>query len=174
MKHGSTPWVAALGMTGLLSACAMVDDKAQSLFATTSDAIALVNGQLLVGKLQIGIDHTGTLLLTQPAPAPAPKTAASGTTATSADNTPRTSCSGRFRYTSSTAGAVDLRCNDGTTVELTIAMLSVTRGYGYGQSAVGPASMTFGLTPQAARAYLLVPAGKQLKDVAIAPFLDLV
>jgi len=173
MTLGSTRWVAALCATGLLSACAMVDDKAQALFASTSDAIALVNGQLLIGKLQIGIDHTGTLLLTQPA-SPASKTAAAGTPSTSADYSLRTSCSGRFRYTSSTAGAVDLRCNDGTTVELTIAMLSVTRGYGYGQSAVGPASLTFGLTPQAARAYLLVPAGKQLKDAVTAPFLELV
>lgn len=86
---------------------------------------------------------------------------------------PRTSCSGRFRYTSSTAGAIDLRCNDGTSVDLTVALLSATRGYGYGQNAAGPASMTFGLTPQAARAYLLVPTGKQLKDVAKAPFLEL-
>jgi hypothetical protein len=151
----------------------MVDDKAQALFASTSDAIALVNGQLLVGKLQIGIDHTGTLLLAQPAPAPVPKAAASGTTSSTATNISRTSCSGRFRYTSSTAGAVDLRCNDGTSVDMTIALLSVTRGYGYGQNAAGPASMTFGLTPQAARAYLLVPAGKQLKDAATAPFLEL-
>ena len=169
MNHASTHSVAALCAAGLLSACAMVDDKAQALFASTSDAIALVNGQLLVGKLQIGIDHTGTLLLTQPVPV----AAASGTQSAGTTSAPRTSCSGRFRYTSSTAGAIDLRCNDGTSVDLTVALLSVTRGYGYGQNAAGPASMTFGLTPQAARAYLLVPAGKQLKDAAKAPFLEL-
>ncbi len=170
MKHTATRWIAAACTTLLLSACAMVDDKAQTLFATNTDAIALVNGQLLVGKLQLAIDHTGTLSLWQPDPGPT--IPASGAMVAETTGT-RTSCTGRFRYSSTTAGSVDLRCNDGTSVELTVALLSETRGYGYGQNPTGPASMTFGLAPQAARAYLLVPAGKQLKELKKAPFFEL-
>jgi len=75
------------------------------------------------------------------------------------------SCVGRFRYTGTTMGSMDLRCNNGATADLRMALMGETRGYGYGQTATGgPASLTFGLSPAEARAHLTVPAGRQLVD----------
>ncbi len=156
-----------------VAACAKIDDKAMALVATSPDAILLVNGQLLFGALQIRIDHTGTLSVEQPLPAvqdPGKKPVA----VASAEPMPaRFSCAGRFRYTATTAGSIDLHCNDGTALELNVAMITQTQGYGYGQSATGTVSLSFGLDPQSAKAYLIVPAGKRLQDLPKAPYFEL-
>ena len=156
-------------------ACAKIDDKAMSWVSSTSDAILLVNGRVMVGDVRFRIDHTGTLSVAQPEPPLKADEAAppeADTTAVEAKE-PMANCVGRFRYTSTTAGTVDLRCSDGTVAELLVVMLSEIRGYGYGQSAAGPVSLTFGLAPQVAKAYLRVPPGKRLKELAASPFFEL-
>ena len=41
------------------------------------------------------------------------------------------------------------------------------------QSATGTVSLSFGLDPQSAKAYLIVPAGKRLQDLPKAPYFEL-
>jgi hypothetical protein len=127
-----------------LAGCATVNDKALRLFSSKVPAYAVVNAQVLQGDMVLLPDRTGNLALT------------GGQGAIS-------SCSGQVRYESTTGGTVDLRCNEGTALVLRYSLLSEARGYGYGAAAGGaPASLTFGLPPAQAVAYLTVPAGKKL------------
>lgn len=131
----------------VLGGCAMVNDKALRLFSSKANAFAIVNGQLLQGDMVFLPDRTGNLTLI-------------------ADKGAISSCSGQVRYESTTGGAIDLRCNDGTAAQLRYSLLSETRGYGYGPTTLGAttgaASLTFGLSANQALAYLTVPADKKL------------
>lgn len=137
-----------------LTACARVADSSLQLFSTTVPAIAMVQGQLLQGEAQLAPDRTGTVTLAGDADASEPLAGAS----------PVARCVGRLRYTSTAAGIIDLRCSTGVAAELRFTLLSETRGYAYGESAGGPVSLALGLSPQEARAFLSVPANKQLLE----------
>lgn len=136
---------AIVTMALALSSCAMVNDMSKRVFATPANAIAIVGDQVLVGEVVLGVDRTGAVTL-------------------STENGSPSSCVGSMRYTSTMAGAIDLRCSDGSTAELQFSMLGNSRGYAYGQTAKSAASLTFGLSNQEARAYLLVPANKKLVE----------
>ncbi|MDE2418453.1 MAG: hypothetical protein KGN32_11675 [Burkholderiales bacterium] len=127
-----------------VAGCAMVNDKALRLFSSKVPAYAIVNKQLLHGEMVLLPDRTGNLAL------------AGGQGAIS-------NCSGQVLYEATTGGTVDLHCNEGTALTMRYSLLSETRGYAYGAAAGGaPASLTFGLPPAQAVAYLTVPAGKKL------------
>lgn len=127
-----------------VAGCATVNDKALRLFSTKVPAYAIVNAQLLRGDMVLLPDRTGNLTLT----------GAQGAIS---------NCSGLVRYESSTAGTIDLRCNDGTAAAMRYSLLSETRGYAYGPAVGGtPVSLAFGLPPAQAVAYLTVPTGKKL------------
>ena len=135
-----------------LSGCAQVADGSLLVFSSRVPAIALVNGQLLQGEVQLMPDRTGSTTLTSHA-----KPLSTGT-----DNARIASCVGQLRYTSSVAGAIDLRCSGGVAAELAFTMLSSTRGYAYSQTPGVSVSMTYGLAPDEARAYLKLPDDKRL------------
>jgi hypothetical protein len=126
-----------------VSGCAIVNDKAMRLFSSKVSAVAIVNAQLLQGDLVFTPDRTGTLSL-------------------AGANGPIANCSGQVRYTGTTSGAIDLRCNDGSAAELQFSLLSETRGYAYGQTATHVASLAFGLPAAQAQSYLKVPSDKRL------------
>jgi hypothetical protein len=127
-----------------VAGCATVNDKALRLFSSKVPAFAIVNAQVLSGDLVLLPDRTGNLTLS------------GGQGAIS-------NCAGLVRYESTSAGSVDLRCNEGTSIVMRYSLLSEARGYGYGSAASGaPASLTFGLPPAQAVAYLTAPAGKKL------------
>jgi hypothetical protein len=146
--------IAGFALTLGLMACAQVSDGSLLIFSSRVPAIALVNGQLLQGEVQLMPDRTGSATLTNRTK---PLSTGSG-----ADNAHITSCVGQLRYTSSVAGAIDLRCSGGVAAELAFTMLSETRGYAYSQTPGVSVSMTYGLTPDEARAYLKVPDDKRL------------
>jgi hypothetical protein len=145
--------IAGFALTLGLMACAQVSDGSLLIFSSRVPAIALVNGQLLQGEVQLMPDRTGSATLTTRTKPPS---------AAGADNARITSCVGQLRYTSSVAGAIDLRCSGGVAAELAFTMLSETRGYAYSQTSGVPVSMTYGLAPDEARAYLKVPDDKRL------------
>jgi hypothetical protein len=137
----------ASAVLGQLSGCAGLNDRGQRLLGSKVVAYAIVNGQLVTGEMELFTSHTGTVTLRLE---------------TVPGKTPLTSCVGRFRYTGTTMGTVDLRCNDGTVADLSMALMGDTRGYGYGQTAAGLASLTFGLTPADAMAHLTAPPNMKL------------
>lgn len=139
--------ICAMGMTG----CAMVNDKALHLVSTKLPAVAIVNSQILQGDMVLLPDRTGTLSL-------------------NASAGPIRSCSGQVRYEASNGGVIDLRCNDGSATLMRYSLLSETRGYAYGATAVGPASLTFGLAGADVPAYLTVPPNKKLNANASGTF----
>ncbi len=158
--------------------CADINDTAMLALSTKVTAYAIVNEQLVQGDMVLYPDRSGTITLrsdvpaswwshitqdanpfaTQPVqPAPAPAAPPPGQLALS-------SCFGRMHYTASNMGTIDLRCNDGANSDVRVALIGETRGYGYGHTAKGLSSLTFGMSPTEARAHLTVPAGKQLQE----------
>jgi hypothetical protein len=158
----------------LLSGCADLNDTALAAVATRVPAHAIVNEQLVQGEMTLYPDHTGTVALRGDVQ---PGAVAEGASAPAAAPAPGkvilNSCVGRLRYTATTMGSIDLRCNDGSVADLRMALIGDTRGYGYGQTATGLVSLTFGMTPVEARAHLTVPPNKQLLDRADPSGLEL-
>jgi hypothetical protein len=159
-------------VVGLLVGCADINDTGLAALSYKVSAYAIVDEQLVQGEMVLFPDHTGTITLRAEA-VPAGMVVA-------ANNAPRppgkavmTSCVGRMRYTGTTAGVIDLRCNDGAIADLRMALIGDTRGYGYGYTATGLASVVFGFTPAEARAHLTVPPGKQLLERAEGGGLEL-
>lgn len=162
----------------LLAGCADLNDTGLSALATRVSAFAIVNDQLLQGEMTLFPDHTGTLTLRtpdtpgaaigfdglNPEATPTPARVASAGAA---------SCVGRMRYASSTLAEMDLRCHDGSVAPVRLALIGETRGYGYGQTAIGQVSVTFGLRPTEARAHLTVPKGRQLLERTDSDALEL-
>ncbi len=132
----------------------MVTDMSKRVFATPTNALAIVGEQVLMGDVVLGIDRTGSVTLNAEAGHP-------------------DSCLGSMRYTGTTAGTIDLRCNDGTAAELQFRMLGNSRGYAYGQTQKSAVSLTFGLSNQEARAYLVVPPNKKLVENPESEMLEL-
>ena len=153
--------LAACTVLGLLSGCADLNDTGMAAFSTRVQAFAVVDEQLVQGEMVLFPDHTGTVALRAD-----PMVQSGSTDAASAPKpggkAPLTSCVGRLRYAATTVGTIDLRCNDGAVADLRMALIGDSRGYGYGQTATGLVSLTFGMTPVEARAHLTVPPGKQL------------
>jgi hypothetical protein len=119
----------------LLCGCAKVNETSLRLVSTKVDAWLVVNGQALTGTVLLVPDRSGRVSF-------------------AADKGEITNCSGGLRYTATFGAAIDLRCNDGTQVNLQTTLLSETRGYGYGSTAQGPASIAFGLSEEDARAFM--------------------
>lgn len=131
-----------VGLGASFTGCAMVNDLGLRLVSTKVNAYAVVDNQFMTGHLILGPDHTGRLSLGPDAEA-------------------LNYCTGTLRYSASTEGVIDLRCGISTRVAMQYVLLTETRGYAYSRWAQGPAaSLTFGLTPQEAPAYLGLPAGR--------------
>lgn len=127
----------------VLGGCAKVNDVAMRAMATSSAALAVVGDTVLSGRTVLYTDRSGTLDL-------------------QASGDQRLTCMGTMRYTTSTSGAVNLRCSDGTQTQLGFTALTETTGHGSGRIPGGIASFTYGLDADAARAWLTAPAGKRL------------
>lgn len=121
-----------------LSGCADLSNLVVQLGSSRPSAILQVQGQRLDGTVTLSPDRTGTL------------------SATAGYGEPR-SCLGPLRFTSSTQGEVDLRCNDGTAAVLKFSLLTAVKGYAYGASHKGPVALTFGMMDDEAGAYLQAP-----------------
>ncbi|MES2583431.1 MAG: hypothetical protein V4627_12000 [Pseudomonadota bacterium] len=167
MKHSRT--LSTLAVLALLSACADINDTGLAALATRVQAYAVVNEQLVQGEMTLYTDRTGTVALRFEVAKPVNDNPFEFSSPAKPVESPverpiLNSCLGRFRYTATTYGVIDLRCNEGSTAELRMALIGETRGYGYGQTATGLASLTFGMAPTEARAHLTAPPGKQLLE----------
>ncbi len=160
-------------LLAVLAGCADLNDTGLAALATRVPAFAIVNEQLVQGEMTLFPDHTGTVTLRGQT---APSVGADGVAVAgpaSAGKVVLSSCVGRLRYTATTMGSIDLRCNDGSVTDLRMALIGETRGYGYGQTAAGLVSLTFGLSPVEARAHLTVPPNRQLVEGTDSSTLEL-
>jgi hypothetical protein len=132
------------GGVALLCACAKVNDAGMWLVTSKVDAYLLVNGQLLTGSTRLVPDRSGRVAFTT-------------------DDGAIRSCAGALRYTSTHSGDMDVQCNDGTQVTLQFTELAETKGYGYGTTPQGIASVAYGVSESDAQALLKAPPGKRLQ-----------
>lgn len=151
-------WALCIGLGLGLAGCARLTETGMLIFATTVPALATVNGQAMQGEVQLVPDRTGSVVLRSN------QRSANATTMVSI-----TSCMGRLRFTSTAAGEMDLRCNDGLVSTLYFSMISDASGYAYSQNANEAISLTFGVSPAAAKAYFPPPTAKKPAEVAQAP-----
>ncbi|MBT9553922.1 MAG: hypothetical protein IV088_24015 [Hydrogenophaga sp.] len=133
--------------------CANESGARLGLTSAKSPVLAILADDLFTGEAVGYMDRTGTIDI-----------------ASVVD--PNLKCVGQFRYTGSKAGVATVRCNDGGVGELSFNGLSLLSGYGYGTTSRGPASFTFGLTPEQALKYLTLPKGKQLIKREKGPVLE--
>jgi hypothetical protein len=175
MDHSRT--LTTLGMLApvltLIAACADLNDTGLAALATRVQAYAVVNEQLVQGEMTLYPDHTGTVALRVDVAQPTGTVIDLNAPSKPVERPILNSCLGRFRYTATTYGSIDLRCNDGSSTDLRMALIGETRGYGYGQTATGLASLTFGMSPTEARAHLTTPPGKQLQESGTSSGLEL-
>lgn len=125
----------------LLGGCAALNDATMRALATSTPALAAAGERVLSGEMLLYTDRSGRLQLR------------------SGDGA-RLSCMGSLRYTATSSGTMNLSCSDGTRVQLPFTALGETSGHG--SLPGGSISFTYGLAPEAARAWLSAPAGKRL------------
>jgi hypothetical protein len=135
----SAPLALALALGG----CAALNDASMRALATPVPVLALLGERVLAGEALIYTDRSATLQLRS-------------------EDEPALSCMGNMRYTSSTVGALRLRCSDGSEAQFPYAALSETSGQGHGRTETQEVSLTYGLDAEQARAWLRPPAGKRL------------
>src|SRR5450631_2505299 len=122
---------------------ANAEEVRKGLFTVTLPVIAILNDNLYMGEAVAYIDRTGTIAVRSVVD-------------------PKNRCDGSVRFTSLKTGLADMRCDDGVEAQLSFNALSVFSGYGYGSTLRGPASFTFGLSPEEAAVHLKVPQGNKL------------
>lgn len=161
MLRGVLAVVAVVAVFGAgLGGCALVNEASSLALSTAVPAQAVVSEQLVRGELVLSPDRSGLVTLRADPPGGDATSRADG-------GSILTSCVGRLRYTATTAGVVDLRCNDGAMAELRVTLIGDTRGYGYGEGNTGLASMVFGMTPKEARAYLPLPPKAEIPGLPL-------
>ena len=126
-----------------LSGCASLNDATMGLLSSTAPALAVVDGRVLGGEVRLYTDRTGVVSL-------------------SATEAPVLDCMGSLRYTASSHGVMNLRCSNGHEAMLSFNALSETSGHARGPGPRDAASLTWGLAPGPASAWLVPPAGKRL------------
>lgn len=125
--------VALLGL--VLAGCAQIEHLGwQYLTTTTKPALLQIGGQRLTGEVQLRPDRTGSTLLR--------------------GEGDLESCAGSLRFTSVNGGAVDMRCSDGSVLDLSFTLLNEVKGYALGSYQGTRAVLSFGMDAAEAQAYL--------------------
>lgn len=135
------PATLLLALPLLLGGCARSYDMTAKLLASDVPVHAVVGERVLSGRALLYADRTATLTL-------------------DAAGEPSLNCMGTMRYTATNGGVVSLRCSDGVQARFPFAALGEISGHG--RAAQGNVSLTYGLEPEPARAWLTPPAGKRL------------
>lgn len=143
-----TKWLLIFMLALSSIGCARIDAVGTAVFTSSMSTVALVNDQILRGSLKLYPDRTGRVSLDAQTPDEKGFT---------------TSCMGRVRFTGTTNGTIDLRCNTGVMSELTFSMLNEISGFAYGSSSTGGVSLAFGLDEEQAKSYLQPSSQKKLE-----------
>ena len=129
-------WAAlALAAPFLLSACALLEDNLQNVFASRTPASAVVSGRLLQGQIGWIQGRTGQIHLRS-------------------GDVPLLECAGSLHMTATVSGVANMRCNNGQTAVVPFALLSPLRATGRGQMGDAEFTLTYGLPPEMAAPYL--------------------
>ncbi len=136
----------ALGLSG----CASVGEKVNSVLASNAPATAVVDGRILQGQASFGSEREATVLL-------------------QSLESPYLSCFGPLRYHASSAGSVFLSCSNGLAVTVAFRSLSPLSGAGRGLLGSSEFSLSYGLEPLQAAAFLEVAPERLVPPAATLP-----
>ncbi len=139
--------------TIVVTGCANQSGARMGVFSASGPVVAILHDDLFLGEVVGYLDRTGTIDLRSALDA-------------------NLRCVGSFHYTGAKSGVAQVRCNDGAEANLSFNSLSPLSGYGYGRSSRGPASFTYGLTPEESVQYLTLPQGKRLIKKPEGPRLE--
>lgn len=131
--------------TAALSGCARLSDTAQSLFVSSTPAIAMVGAELAQGQLQVYNDNTGFIALEG-----------------DPQRQPVLRCSGRMPAMGFFRREIDLRCSNGVQARIAMSLRTALRGFAYGGEGEQAVSLAFGLEPGEVSALLKLPAQTRL------------
>ena len=116
---------------------------ADGLLAATGAVIAILHGELFVGKADGHLDGAGTLRI-------------------HSQKNPALTCLGEFTSSAALGGAGHLLCSDGVSATFVFKRLSIFRGFGTGNTSSGLMSFAYGFSAEQALPYLKLPEGKKL------------
>lgn len=116
---------------------------ADGLLAATGRVIAILHGELFVGKAEGHLDGAGTLSI-------------------HSQKNPSLTCLGEFVSSAALGGSGRLLCSDGAIATFSFKRVSIFRGFGSGNSSRGSLSFAYGYSAEQAVPYLQVPEGKKL------------
>ena len=134
-------WITVLGACiGLASSATVLGGD---LMSATGAVIAIVNGDLFVGEAEGHLSGAGTLNI-------------------HSQQDPALTCLGQFTSTAELGGSGQMRCSDGSAATFHFQRLTMFCGHGVGNFSRGPMSFAYGLSPEEAKPYLKLPAGKKL------------
>jgi hypothetical protein len=119
-----------------------VSPAAAGLLSATRDVIAIVDGELFVGKAVGHLDGAGTIAI-------------------HSQKNPALSCVGEFTSSVELGGKGSIRCTDGATANFRFERHSTFRGHGAGTTSRGDMSFAYGLSAEEAAPYLKLPDGKK-------------
>ncbi len=139
---GSWSSLPAIGLlcAGLISGCADIEHIGWQLASSTKPALMQISGQLLEGEVQMRPDRTGAIRM-----------AGEGSIA---------SCAGSLRFTAVNSGAMDMRCSDGSMLDMRFALVNEVKGYAFGTLQESTVALTFGMDVPEAQAYLARASAK--------------
>ena len=116
---------------------------ADGLLAATGAVIAILHGELFVGKAEGHLDGSGTLRI-------------------QSQKNPALTCLGEFTSSAKLGGSGRLLCSDDTSATFSFKRLSIFRGFGTGNTSRGLMSFAYGFSAEQATPYLKLPEGKKL------------
>jgi hypothetical protein len=129
-----------LGLAGAPSVAA------DGLLAASGPVIAIMHGELFVGKAEGHLDGSGTLRI-------------------QSQKNPALTCQGEFTSSAKLGGSGRLACSDDTSATFSFKRVSIFRGFGTGNTSRGSMSFAYGFSPTQAVPYLRVPEGKKLTQI---------
>jgi hypothetical protein len=131
---------AAFGLAALAPSA-----DAAGLFSATGDVIAILDGELYLGKAEGHLNGAGTLAI-------------------HAQKNPALICTGQFTSSAALGGTGNLVCSDGAVSAFQFQRLNAFRGHGVGTLSRGSMSFVYGLNVAEAASYLKLPEGKKLRQ----------
>jgi hypothetical protein len=121
-----------------LPGCANYLEKVTGWMSSDADTFAVVDGQILQGKMNFALARAGSLQMQ-----------------TRAD--PALTCVGPLRYTATHVGTIEIDCNDGRNGRLSFTAFNPVSGTARGNLGSAKVLLTYGMPPDKAAGYLGVP-----------------
>ena len=168
VKKGKTVKSVVLAVLLAVSLAGCSVAKRMGMRSSTVPVYLVMGGELYSGEAQGFADRRASISVHTDVPvaAEAPSGVAGAPPAPAApapNSPPPVNCAGTLAFTAERSGQIELTCSNGRQARLAYQSTDWATGFAYSPfDAAAPASLTYGLAPEQAAAYLRAPAGKRL------------